>query len=146
MQNTKKMQVVYPLYYWRYTGMALLQQQLQYYRDWSNTVTSQRERRIVSTTVAQVITVIAVETWRWYDFDMMSWSHMDVMSMSHRHRMFTKLNLYPVILPKLNLLTAILKRFYLIVWSNILQNSNFSECLYSCFVFLLFSLESIFLK
>ena len=95
--------------------MALLQQQLQYYRDWSNTVTSQRERRIVSTTVAQVITVIAVETWRWYDFDMMSWSHMDVMSMSHRHRMFTKLNLYPVILPKLNLLTAILKRFYLIV-------------------------------
>ena len=48
-------------------------------------------------------------------FCMMSWSHMDAMSMSHRHRMFTKLNLYPVILPKLNLLTAILKRFYLIV-------------------------------
>ena len=97
--------------------MALLQQQSQYYwiKDWFNTVTSQRERRIVSTTVAQVITVIAVETWRWYDFDMMSWSHLDAMSMSDRHRMFTKLSLYPVILPILNLLTAILKRFYLIV-------------------------------
>ena len=44
--------------------MVLLQQQLQYYRikDGFNFVTSQTERRIDSTTVAYVITVIAVET------------------------------------------------------------------------------------
>ena len=72
--------------------MVLLQQQLQYYRikDEFNFVTSQTEKRIDSTTVAHVITVIAVETWSRYDFDMMSWSHMDAVSMSYRHRMFTE--------------------------------------------------------
>ena len=51
--------------------MTLLQQQLFRIKDGFN-VTSQIERRIVITTVAQVITAIAVEILRRYDFDMIS--------------------------------------------------------------------------
>ena len=49
-----------------------------------NIVTSQTERRIVNTAVAQVITVIAVKTWRLYDVDNMSWCHRNVVSMLYR--------------------------------------------------------------
>ena len=49
----------------------------------------QREK-LLSTTVAQVITVITVKTWRWYDFGIMLRLHMDVVSMWYRHRMFTE--------------------------------------------------------
>ena len=52
--------------------------------------TSQTERRIVSTTVAQVITVITVETWCRCGYDMTSWRHMDAVSMLYLHRMFTE--------------------------------------------------------
>ena len=52
--------------------------------------TSQTERRIVSTTVAQVITVITVETWSRCGYDMTSWRHMDAVSMLYLHRMFTE--------------------------------------------------------
>ena len=52
--------------------------------------TSQTERRIVSTTVAQVITVITVETWCPCGYDMTSWRHMDAVSMLYLHRMFTE--------------------------------------------------------
>ena len=38
--------------------------------------------------VAQVVTVIAVETWRWYDFDMISLHYMVTVWMSYRHHMF----------------------------------------------------------
>ena len=64
-----------------------------YYRikDGFNIVTFQTERRIVSTTVAQVITVITVEIWRWCNFDMISWRHMNAMLMSYRHRMLLKI-------------------------------------------------------
>ena len=55
-----------------------------------NVVTSHTERRIVSTTVTEVITVMAVETWRRYDFDIMLWHHMDTLSMLHRYRVFTE--------------------------------------------------------
>ena len=52
--------------------------------------TSQTERRIVSTTVVQVITVITVETWCRCGYDMTSWRHMDAVSMLYLHRMFTE--------------------------------------------------------
>ena len=64
-----------------------------YYRtkDGFNNVTSQTERRFVSTTVVQVITVITVEIWRWYGFDVISWRHMNAVSMSYRHHMLLKI-------------------------------------------------------
>ena len=52
--------------------------------------TSQTERRIVSTTFPQVITVIAVETWCRCGLDMILWRHMDALSMLYRPRMFTE--------------------------------------------------------
>ena len=78
-----------------------------YYRmkDGFNIFTSQTERRIVSTTVAQVITVIAVEIWRRYNFDMISWRHMNAVSMSYRHRMLLKI-LLTKLLWKLKILSA----------------------------------------
>ena len=68
-------------------------------------VTSQTERRIVSTTIAQVITAIAVEIWRRYDFDMISWHHINVASMSYQHRILLKI-LLTKLFWKLTILSA----------------------------------------
>ena len=46
----------------------------------------------------QVITATTVETWSWYDFDMISWRHMDAVSLSYRHRIFTKNSTNKVVL------------------------------------------------